>query len=42
VARVIFGIIFKNQGSYSKFMDCRLIVEKGRGLNEKVAGIHGF
>jgi hypothetical protein len=42
VARGIFGIIFENQGSSSKFVDCRLIVEKGKGLNEKVAGISGI
>jgi hypothetical protein len=34
--------IFENQGSSWKFVDCGLIVEKGRGLNEKVARIFGF
>jgi hypothetical protein len=34
--------IFKNQGSSWKFVDCGLIVEKGRGLNKKVARIFGF
>jgi hypothetical protein len=42
VARGIFEIIFENQGSSWKFVDYRLIVEKGRGLNEKVARISGF
>jgi hypothetical protein len=42
VARGIFGIIFKNQGSSWKFVDYGLIVEKGKGLNEKVARISGF
>jgi hypothetical protein len=42
VARGIFGIIFENQGTSSKFVDCGLIVEKSRGLNEKGARICGF
>jgi hypothetical protein len=35
VAKGIFGNIFENQGSSWKFKYCGLIVEKGRGLNEK-------
>jgi hypothetical protein len=42
VARGISGNIFKNQGSSWKIVDCGLIMEKGRGLNEKVARIFGF
>jgi hypothetical protein len=42
VARGISKNIFETQGSSSKFVDCELIVKKGRGLNEKVAGIFGF
>jgi hypothetical protein len=42
VARGISGIFFKNQGSSWKFVDCELIMEKGKGLNEKVAGIFSF
>jgi hypothetical protein len=42
VARGISGNTFENQGSSRKFVDCRLNVEKGRGLNEKLAGIFGF
>jgi hypothetical protein len=42
VARAISGNIFKNQGSSWKFEDCRIIVEKDRSLNEKVAGIFGL
>jgi hypothetical protein len=42
VVRGISGNIFENQGSSWKFVDCGLIMEKGRDLNEKVAGISGF
>jgi hypothetical protein len=35
VARAIFGIIFKNQGSYWTFVDCGLISKKLRGLFAK-------
>jgi hypothetical protein len=42
VARAIFGYIFKNQGSSWKFVDCGLIVEKGRGLTRKMARISNF
>jgi hypothetical protein len=39
VARAIYGNIFENQGSSWKYVDSELIVEKGRGLHEKVARI---
>jgi hypothetical protein len=42
VARGISRNIFENQGPSWKFVDYLLIVEKGRGLKEKVAGIFGF
>jgi hypothetical protein len=42
VATVISRNIFKNQWSFWKFVDCGLIMEKGRGLNEKVARISNF
>jgi hypothetical protein len=42
VSRDISGNIFKKQRSSWKLVDCGLIVEKGRGLNEKVARIFGF
>jgi hypothetical protein len=42
VARAISGNIFENQRSSWKFVDYGLIVEKIRGLNEKVAGISRF
>jgi hypothetical protein len=35
VDRVVSGNIFKNQGSSWKVVDCRIIVEKDKGLNEK-------
>jgi hypothetical protein len=42
VGRAISRNIFESQGSSWKFVDFGLIVEKGRGLNEKVVGISGF
>jgi hypothetical protein len=35
-------IFLKTRGSSWKFVECRIIVEKDRGLNEKVARIFGF
>jgi hypothetical protein len=42
VARARSRNIFENQGSSSKFVDSRIIVEKDRGLNEKLAGLFGL
>jgi hypothetical protein len=42
VARAISRNIFENQGSSWKFVDCRIIVEKDKGLNEKLARIFGL
>jgi hypothetical protein len=35
VARAISANMLKNEGSSWKFVDCGIIVEKDRGLNEK-------
>jgi hypothetical protein len=42
VARDIYGIIFKFLGSYSKMVDCGLILDKYRWFFANVAGIIGF
>jgi hypothetical protein len=42
VARARSRNIFENQGSSLKFVDSRIIVEKDRGLNEKLAGLFGL
>jgi hypothetical protein len=42
VDRVYLEIFSKTRDLFWKFVDCGLVVEIGRGLNEKVAGVFGF
>jgi hypothetical protein len=42
VASAKLEFIFENQGSSWNFVDCSLILGKGRGLFEKLAGIIGL